>query len=60
MDYSNYEGKIILVTGGAGCVGSNLSRKLSEFGWKSYNIRQLYLSLRMEYSTSRKYSFCQR
>ncbi len=30
MDYSNYEGKIILVTGGAGCVGSNLTRKLSE------------------------------
>ena len=30
MKYSDYEGKTILVTGGAGCVGSNLSRKLSE------------------------------
>ena len=30
MEYSDYEGKTILITGGAGCVGSNLSRKLSE------------------------------
>ncbi len=30
MDYSDYEEKTILVTGGAGCVGSNLSKKLSE------------------------------
>ena len=30
MEYSNYEGKIILVTGGSGCVGSNLTRKLSK------------------------------
>ncbi|KAF5028184.1 UDP-glucose 4-epimerase [anaerobic digester metagenome] len=30
MDYSEYEGKTILVTGGAGCVGSNLCRKLSQ------------------------------
>jgi UDP-glucose 4-epimerase len=32
MEYSDYEGKIILVTGGAGCVGSNLTRKLSDLG----------------------------
>lgn len=30
MDYSEYEGKTVLVTGGAGCVGSNLCRRLSE------------------------------
>ena len=27
--FSEYDGKVILVTGGAGCVGSNLCRKLS-------------------------------
>jgi len=27
-----YEGKIVLVTGGAGCIGTNLSRKLAELG----------------------------
>lgn len=32
--YSEYNGKIILVTGGAGCVGSNLCRKLSELNAK--------------------------
>lgn len=32
MNYSDYKGKTILVTGGAGCVGSNLSIKLSEIG----------------------------
>jgi UDP-glucose 4-epimerase len=30
MRYSDYEGKTILVTGGAGCVGTNLCKKLSE------------------------------
>ena len=34
MEYSDYEGKTILITGGAGCVGSNLSRKLSEMNVK--------------------------
>lgn len=34
MDYSNYEGKTVLVTGGAGCVGSNLCKKLSEYADK--------------------------
>ncbi|MCQ2738532.1 MAG: NAD-dependent epimerase/dehydratase family protein, partial [archaeon] len=28
--FNEYEGKTVLVTGGAGCVGSNLTRKLSE------------------------------
>lgn len=32
--YSKYENKVILVTGGAGCIGSNLSKKLSELGAK--------------------------
>ena len=27
-----YEGKIILVTGGAGCIGTNLCGKLAELG----------------------------
>ena len=27
---NEYEGKTILVTGGAGCIGTNLCRKLSE------------------------------
>ncbi|WP_048190970.1 NAD-dependent epimerase/dehydratase family protein [Methanobacterium sp. SMA-27] len=30
MNYTEYQGKKILVTGGAGCVGSNLCKKLSE------------------------------
>ena len=35
MDRENeYEGKIILVTGGAGCIGTNLCRKLVEMGAK--------------------------
>ena len=29
---SEYEGKIVLVTGGAGCIGTNLCRKLAESG----------------------------
>lgn len=32
--YSEYEDKTILVTGGAGCVGSNLCKKLSELNAK--------------------------
>jgi len=31
---SDYDGKIILVTGGAGAIGGNLCRKLSELGAK--------------------------
>ncbi|EKQ54525.1 MAG: nucleoside-diphosphate-sugar epimerase [Methanobacterium sp. Maddingley MBC34] len=31
MDYNDYNGKTVLVTGGAGCVGSNLSRMLSGY-----------------------------
>lgn len=34
MDYSDYENKTVLVTGGAGCVGSNLSRRLSDYAEK--------------------------
>jgi nucleoside-diphosphate-sugar epimerase len=34
MDYSAYEEKTILITGGAGCIGSNLSKKLSEYAGK--------------------------
>ncbi|WP_295722001.1 NAD-dependent epimerase/dehydratase family protein [uncultured Methanobrevibacter sp.] len=30
--YNEFEGKTVLVTGGAGCVGSNLSRKLADLG----------------------------
>lgn len=30
MDYKNYKDKTVLVTGGAGCVGSNLTKKLSD------------------------------
>jgi UDP-glucose 4-epimerase len=33
-DLSEFEGKTVLVTGGAGCVGSNLVRKLSELDAK--------------------------
>ncbi len=32
--FSEYDNKVILVTGGAGCVGSNLCRKLSELNAK--------------------------
>ena len=31
MYYEEYNGKTVLVTGGAGCVGSNLTWKLSDF-----------------------------
>jgi nucleoside-diphosphate-sugar epimerase len=31
VDYNDYNNKTVLVTGGAGCVGSNLTRKLSEY-----------------------------
>ncbi|CEA12622.1 NAD-dependent epimerase/dehydratase family protein [Methanobacterium formicicum] len=34
MDYNDYSNKTVLVTGGAGCVGSNLTRKLSEYAEK--------------------------
>ncbi|WP_281774767.1 NAD-dependent epimerase/dehydratase family protein [Methanobacterium formicicum] len=34
MDYNDYNDKTVLVTGGAGCVGSNLTRKLSEYAEK--------------------------
>ena len=36
--YSQYEGKAILVTGGAGAIGGNLCRKLSELGAKKITI----------------------
>jgi len=29
---NEYEGKVVLVTGGAGCIGTNLCRKLGELG----------------------------
>jgi len=29
---NEYEGKVVLVTGGAGCIGTNLCRKLAELG----------------------------
>jgi UDP-glucose 4-epimerase len=32
MDIGEYESKIVLLTGGAGCIGTNLCRKLSELG----------------------------
>lgn len=32
--YSKYENKVILVTGGAGCIGSNLCRKIAELNAK--------------------------
>lgn len=34
MDYTDYNDKTVLVTGGAGCVGSNLTKKLSEYADK--------------------------
>ena len=34
--YTEYEGKVVLVTGGAGGVGSNLCNKLAE--WKSKKV----------------------
>ncbi|MCG7849763.1 MAG: NAD-dependent epimerase/dehydratase family protein, partial [ANME-2 cluster archaeon] len=33
-EVGDYEGKVVLVTGGAGCVGSNLCRKLAELNAK--------------------------
>jgi len=27
---NEYEGKIVLITGGAGCIGANLCRKLAD------------------------------
>ncbi len=34
-EYTEYEGKTILVTGGAGCIGSNLCKKLSDLDAKN-------------------------
>ena len=35
MDIENeYEGKVVLVTGGAGCIGTNLCKKLADLGAK--------------------------
>lgn len=34
MDYTDYNNKTVLVTGGAGCVGSNLIKKLSKYAGK--------------------------
>lgn len=34
VDYDDYNDKTVLVTGGAGCVGSNLTKKLSEHAGK--------------------------
>ena len=34
-DYTEYENKVVLVTGGAGCIGSNLCKKLSELDAKN-------------------------
>lgn len=34
MNYSDYNDKTVLVTGGAGCVGSNLAKKLSDYAGK--------------------------
>ena len=34
VDYNDYNEKTVLVTGGAGCVGSNLTWKLSEYAEK--------------------------
>ena len=31
-EYTEYEGKTVLVTGGAGCVGSNLTKKFADLG----------------------------
>jgi nucleoside-diphosphate-sugar epimerase len=35
---NEYEGKIVLVTGGAGCIGTNLCKKLSELGAEKVEI----------------------
>ena len=32
--YPEYEGKVVLVTGGAGCIGTNLCKKLADLGAK--------------------------
>ena len=32
MGMEGYEGKVVLVTGGAGCIGTNLCRKLADLG----------------------------
>ena len=34
-DYTEYENKVVLVTGGAGCIGSSLCKKLSELDAKN-------------------------
>ena len=35
---NEYEGKVVLVTGGAGCIGTNLCKKLSELGAEKVEI----------------------
>lgn len=34
MNYNKYQDKTVLITGGAGCVGSNLTRKIAELNAK--------------------------
>ena len=48
---NEYEGRVVVVTGGAGCIGTNLCRKLAESGARVIILDDLSSTNRMPQSS---------